>query len=77
MRDPQRTEIHHHHVEGVMAGQGSGKTIRQSDPDRICGEGPCRTVLSVYNDGDRCWLHTPVRPYFLQAPRRRRVDSAA
>jgi hypothetical protein len=77
MRDPQDTEVGRHSVSGVMAGHGSGKALRRSGPHRICDEPACRTVLSVYNDGDRCWQHTPIRRYFVQAPRRRRVDSAA
>ena len=27
---------------------------------RVCEVIGCRTVLSVYNDGDRCWSHRPM-----------------
>lgn len=77
MRDPQDTDIGRRSVSGVRAGYGFGQALRRSDPDRICADPACRTVLSVYNDGDRCWQHTPIRRYFVQAPRRRRIDSAA
>ena len=77
MRDPQGMEVRRDSARGVMAGHGLGKSLRRFDPEWICEEPACRTVLSIYNGGDRCWQHTPIRPYFLQAPRRRRVDSAA
>ena len=78
MRESRGTGVPRQSVQGVMPGRGSGRApLRRSDPDRICEDPACRTVLSVYNDGDRCWQHTPIRPYFVQAPRRRRIDSAA
>ena len=77
MRDPQGTQVRGDAVRGVLAGNGFGKALRRFRPDRICEEPGCGTILSIYNDAARCWQHTPIRPYFLQAPRRRRVDSAA
>jgi hypothetical protein len=78
MRDPRAPDVRRDGVQGVMAGNGVGKALRRSRPDRTCEQPGCGTVLSIYNDADRCWQHTPIRPYFLQAPRRRRrIDSAA
>jgi len=77
MLERQDTEVQRVSVRGVMAGNRSGKELRSFPPDRICDEPACRTILSIYNDASRCWQHTPIRRYFVQAPRRRRVDSAA
>ena len=37
-----------------------GPPAPRFDEGRICEEPDCRTVLSVYNDGSRCWSHRPM-----------------
>ncbi len=37
-----------------------GPPVPRFGPGRVCDEIGCRTVLSVYNDGDRCWSHRPM-----------------
>ena len=37
-----------------------GPPVARFDEGRICGEAGCPTVLSVYNDGNRCWAHRPM-----------------
>ncbi|HSJ50097.1 MAG TPA: hypothetical protein VLA90_02260 [Actinomycetota bacterium] len=47
----------------------SGRGPRRLAAGRVCAEEQCRTVLSVYNDGDRCWEHTAPSPYLLNVRR--------
>lgn len=37
-----------------------GPPVPRFDGGRACEEPGCRTVLSVYNDGTRCWSHRPM-----------------
>ena len=37
-----------------------GPPVPHFDEGRTCGELECATVLSIYNDGDRCWAHRPM-----------------
>jgi len=37
-----------------------GPPIARFDEGRTCDVHGCRTVLSVYNDGTRCWSHRPM-----------------
>jgi hypothetical protein len=37
-----------------------GPPVPRFDEGRTCDEPGCRTVLSVYNDGSRCWAHRPM-----------------
>jgi hypothetical protein len=37
-----------------------GPPVPRFEEGRTCGEPECRTVLSVYNDGDLCWTHRPM-----------------
>lgn len=37
-----------------------GPPVPRFDEGRVCEESNCRTVLSVYNDGNRCWAHRPM-----------------
>jgi hypothetical protein len=37
-----------------------GPAVPRFDEGRTCEEIDCRTVLSVYNDGSRCWSHRPM-----------------
>ena len=48
---------------------GAAKGPRRSRVGRICADGECQTVLSVYNTGDRCWEHTQPTPYLLNVRR--------
>lgn len=49
--------------------RATGKGPATADPGRVCGTRGCRTVLSVYNTGDRCWEHTPTTPYLFNVQR--------
>lgn len=42
---------------------------RRGQAGRVCSEMACRTILSVYNTGDRCWDHTQPAPYLLNVRR--------
>jgi hypothetical protein len=48
---------------------GGGKGPRRGRSGRVCAEGACKTVLSVYNSGDHCWEHTQPTPYLLNVRR--------
>jgi hypothetical protein len=48
---------------------GAGRAPRKAAAGRVCAEGACSTVLSIYNDGDHCWEHTPRTPYLLNVRR--------
>jgi hypothetical protein len=37
-----------------------GPPVPRFDEGRTCENPGCRTVLSVYNDGTRCWSHRPM-----------------
>jgi hypothetical protein len=37
-----------------------GPPVPRFDEGRVCEVAGCWTVLSVYNDGDRCWSHRPM-----------------
>lgn len=37
-----------------------GPPVTRFQEGRSCGEPGCQTVLSVYNDGTRCWTHRPM-----------------
>ena len=39
---------------------------------RVCLTEGCGTRLSIYNDSERCWFHTPLR-YPLVRGKRRKV----
>jgi hypothetical protein len=47
----------------------SGRGPRRGRAGRVCADESCRTVLSVYNTGDRCWEHTQPAPYLLNVRR--------
>jgi hypothetical protein len=47
----------------------AGRGPRPVAAGRVCAEDRCRTVLSVYNPGDRCWEHTQPSPYLLNVRR--------
>jgi hypothetical protein len=37
-----------------------GPPVPRFDAGRVCEVAGCWTVLSVYNDGERCWSHRPM-----------------
>lgn len=55
-------------LRGKLPGN-TGRGPRRQRAGRVCSEGTCRTVLSVYNEGDRCWEHTQPAPYLLNVRR--------
>ena len=36
-----------------------GEVVPRFRARRVCAELSCQTVLSIYNGGDRCWVHEP------------------
>lgn len=38
----------------------NGPPVPRFEEGRTCEESGCCTVLSVYNDGTRCWAHRPM-----------------
>ncbi len=52
---------------------GPGRGPRRGTAGRVCSDGACTTVLSVYNTGDHCWEHTAREPYLLNVRRFRPV----
>lgn len=38
---------------------GTGRPSRKFAEGRVCGEPGCETKLSIYNEGDFCYLHEP------------------
>lgn len=63
-------------LRGKFPGGGS-KGPRRSRVGRVCADGKCETVLSVYNTGDRCWEHTQPAPYLLNVRRFRTAKQSA
>ena len=55
-------------LRGKLPGN-TGRGPRMGRSGRVCAEGRCVTVLSVYNTGDRCWEHTKATPYLLNVRR--------
>ena len=39
-------------------------------PGRVCVAKGCGTRLSIYNESERCWLHTPLRYPLVRGKRR-------
>jgi hypothetical protein len=37
-----------------------GPPVPRFEEGRLCEEVGCQTILSVYNDGSRCWMHRPM-----------------
>jgi hypothetical protein len=44
------------------------------EPGRRCLEQGCRTILSSYNAGDRCWAHRETTPVLSLGMRRSRAQ---
>ncbi|HEX6231441.1 MAG TPA: hypothetical protein VF029_06980 [Actinomycetota bacterium] len=51
-----------------------GRAPATAEGGRVCKARGCRTVLSMYNTGDRCWEHTPRTPYLFNVRRFRTPD---
>jgi hypothetical protein len=51
-----------------------GTPLPRFSSDRTCAADGCTTRLSMYNGGERCWLHTEGQP--LLPLRRRQVRAA-
>jgi hypothetical protein len=56
---------------------GPGRGPRRGRVGRVCAHEGCRTVLSIYNTGDRCWEHTQATPYLLNVRRFRSTKMPA
>lgn len=41
--------------------KGCGRPSRTFPEGRVCSESGCETKLSIYNDGDFCYVHEPER----------------
>ena len=55
-------EDHTEFAKGSIGGmffKGHGRPSRTFGRNRVCGEGECETRLSIYNEGDYCYLHQP------------------
>lgn len=51
------------HLTGKrVVGHGARRQAKpkQMDPDRVCRAKGCKTVLSIYNRGSKCFEHSPV-----------------
>jgi hypothetical protein len=49
-------------VKGSIGGsffKGYGRPTRAFARNRVCAQKKCATRLSIYNDGDFCYLHEP------------------
>lgn len=75
MNDPIDPEVPHA-LRGRLPG-GTGRGPRRDRAGRVCAHDACRTVLSVYNTGDRCWEHTKPTPYLLNVRRFRTARMSA
>jgi hypothetical protein len=50
------------YVKGSIGGsyfKGYSRPSRSFARDRVCGSDECETRLSIYNEGDYCYLHEP------------------
>jgi hypothetical protein len=56
---------------------GPGRGPRRERAGRVCRSDGCRTILSIYNAGDRCWEHTNPTPYLLNVRRFRTTKLSA
>jgi hypothetical protein len=75
MNDPMDPEAPRA-LRGRLPGD-AGRGPRRVRAGRVCADEACRTVLSVYNAGDRCWEHTQPTPYLLNVRRFRTARMSA
>jgi hypothetical protein len=54
---------------GALVGSPLRKIAATSRRGRVCEEGSCSTVLSVYNASFHCWVHEPRTTTRRPAPR--------
>ena len=50
------------YIKGSIGGsffKGHGRPSRTFARDRVCAHEECETRLSIYNEGDYCYLHEP------------------
>jgi hypothetical protein len=50
-------------LRGSTRAPASLKPLHACRRGRVCEDEKCETVLSQYNEGDRCWQHEPARPF--------------
>jgi hypothetical protein len=50
-------------VRGSTLAPTSLRPVPAFGPGRVCEVAACETVLSKYNDGERCWQHEQARPF--------------
>lgn len=58
----------------LAVGVVDGSPLPRFPDHRVCARTDCSTRLSVYNAGERCWLHTDAEP--LLPLRRHQVRAA-
>lgn len=59
-------QMHHDELDtlrGSTVAPASLRPARAFLPGRVCEVTTCQTVLSLYNDNDRCWQHEPPKPF--------------
>lgn len=57
----ERTEFANGSIGGSFF-TGHGRASRTFARNRVCGHEDCETRLSIYNEGDFCYLHEPQVP---------------
>jgi hypothetical protein len=65
-------------TDDVLRGRlapGESRVGRVNEAGRVCQQGDCSTVLSIYNATGWCWQHEEPHAFVLQAPRKRRRDA--
>jgi hypothetical protein len=53
---------------------GGAGDVERFAPGRRCAAEGCRTILSSYNAGDRCWAHREATPVLSLGMRRTRAE---
>ena len=71
MRDPDMLVAKGSVPARDLSGAGD---VPRFQPGRRCLEHGCRTILSSYNAGDRCWAHRETTPVLSLGMRRSRAQ---